>query len=152
MNQCDVRTEIFREAKIRQILTEYASVSKHTCETWCEREREIRFVGCPYTRKKNIHAQFAQNLRSQPFNRDRREHRKRNNVLTEIYKFFCNTTSLPEKAFISHMLPIADSLFLHPAHIVSQKQVQVEYGSVDALDVSIMNSQVPSASIDECLH
>ena len=116
-------------------------------------EREIRFVGCHYTRKKNIHAQFAQNLRSQPFNRDRREHRKkRNNVLTEIYKFFCNTPSLPEKAFISHMLPIADSSFLHPAHIVSQKQVQVEYGSIDALDVSIMNSRVPSASIDECLH
>ena len=64
---------------------------------------------------------------------------KRNNVLTEIYKFFCNTPSLPEKAFISHMLPIADSSFLHPAHIVSQKQVQVEYGSIDALDVSIMN-------------
>ena len=77
---------------------------------------------------------------------------KRNNVLTEIYKFFCNTPSLPEKAFISHMLPIADSSFLHPAHMVSQKQVQVECGSIDALDVSIMNSRVPSASIDECLH
>jgi len=41
-----------------------------------ERERD-RFVGCHYTRKKNIHAQFAQNLRSQPFNRDRREHGKK---------------------------------------------------------------------------
>ena len=50
------------------------------------------------------------------------------------------------------MLPIADSSFPHPAHMVSQKQVQVEHGSIDALDVFIMNSRVPSASIDECLH
>ena len=58
------------------------SRQSHSCN---EREREIRFIGCHYTRKKNIHAQFAQNLRSQPFNRDRREHRKKETMFSQRF-------------------------------------------------------------------
>ena len=121
-----------------------------------ERERD-RFVGCHYTRKKNIHAQFAQNLRSQPFNRDRRELGKKEQMFSQKFTNSSATLHpyLRRPSFLTdnvQMLPIADSSFPHPAHIVSQKQVQVEHGSIDALDVFIMNSRVPSASINECLH
>ena len=121
------------------------------------RERERDQVHRMSLHKEEKHPYAIRAEPTQPTLQQRQEgtqkkKKKRNNVLTEIYKFFCNTPSLPEKAFISHMLPVADSSFIHPAHIVSQKQVQVEFGSIDALDVSIMNSRVPSASIDECLH
>ena len=108
-------------------------------------------------KEENTHARFAQNLRSQPFNRDRKElEKKGTNVLTEIYKFSATLHPyLRRPSFLTdnvQMLPVVNSSFPHPAHIISQRQVQVEHGSIDALDVFIKNSRVSSAPNNECLH
>ena len=81
---------------------------------WRERERD-RFVGCHYTRKKNIHAQFAQNLRSQPFNRDRRELGKKEQMFSQKFTNSSATLHpyLRRPSFLTdnvQMLPIATTL------------------------------------------
>ena len=66
-----------------------------------ERERSVRRMSL---HKEEKHPCAIRAEPTQPTLQQRQEgtRKKGTNVLTEIYKFFCNTPSLPEKAFISH--------------------------------------------------
>ena len=124
----------------------------------CLRERERDQVRRMSLHKEEKHPCAIRAEPTQPTLQQRQEGTRKKGTM--FSQKFTNSSAtlhpyLRRPSFLTdneQMLPIADSSFPHPAHIVSQKQVQVEHGSIDALDVSIMNSRVPSASIDECLH
>jgi len=136
--------------------TEPCALSPSRCRI--ERERERDQVRRMSLHKEEKHPCAIRAEPTQPTLQQRQEGTRKKGTM--FSQKFTNSSAtlhpyLRRPSFLTdnvQMLPIADSSFPHPAHIVSQKQVQVEHGSIDALDVSIMNSRVPSASIDECLH
>ena len=131
---------------------------QHVVNVWRERERERDQVRRMSLHKEEKHPCAIRAEPTQPTLQQRQEEtRKKGTMFSQKFTNYSATLHpyLRRPSFLTdnvQMLPIADSSFPHPAHMVSQKQVQVEHGSIDALDVFIMNSRVPSASIDECLH
>ena len=88
-----------------------------------ERERSVRRMSLH--KEENTHARFAQNLRSQPFNRDRKElEKKGTNVLTEIYKFSATLHPYLRPSFLTdtvQMLPLVNSsFFISSTHNLSE--------------------------------
>ena len=101
---------------------------------WRERERD-RFVGCHYTRKKTPMRDSRRTYAANPSTETGRNSKKGTNVLTEIYKFSATLHPyLRRPSFLTdtvQMLPLVNSSFSYPAHIISQRQVQAEHGSID---------------------
>ena len=67
-----------------------------------EREREIGFVGCHYTRKKTPMRDSRRTYAANPSTETGRNSKKRNKCSHRNLQILCNTPSLPEKTFISH--------------------------------------------------
>ena len=103
------------------------------------RERD-RFVRCHYTKKKTPMRISRRTYAANPSTETGRNSKEGTNVLTEIYKFSATLHPyLRRPSFLTdhvQMFPLVNSSFSCPAHIISQRQFQVEHGSIDCAGCS----------------